>query len=51
LTFLILGFGLFPQPGVTSRHHAAAEIIANRQLTTRTQPNALAVQGLPRPEP
>jgi NADH-quinone oxidoreductase subunit M len=27
---LILGGGLFPQPGLTSRHHAAVEIIAKR---------------------
>jgi NADH-quinone oxidoreductase subunit M len=31
LTALILGGGLVPQPGVTSRYHAAADIIARRQ--------------------
>lgn len=31
LTLLILGGGLFPQPGVASRYHAAAELIAQRR--------------------
>jgi len=30
LTFLILGGGLFPQPGVSSRHHAAEHLISRR---------------------
>ncbi|MEX0701763.1 MAG: proton-conducting transporter membrane subunit [Planctomycetales bacterium] len=33
LTALILGGGLFPQPGVTSRHNAARKIIAARRAT------------------
>ncbi|MBX7167562.1 MAG: oxidoreductase [Pirellulales bacterium] len=31
LTLLILGGGLWPQPGVVSRYHAAAELVAARQ--------------------
>jgi NADH-quinone oxidoreductase subunit M len=31
LTALILGGGLFPQPGVASRYHAAIEIISHRE--------------------
>ena len=31
LTFLILGGGLFPQPGVASRYHAAKELARQRQ--------------------
>lgn len=30
LTALILGGGLYPQPGVASRHHAARELLASR---------------------
>jgi NADH-quinone oxidoreductase subunit M len=30
LTLLILGGGLFPQPGVSSRHHAAQQLILRR---------------------
>jgi len=30
LTGLILGGGLFPQPGVASRHHAAVKLLADR---------------------
>lgn len=33
LTVLILGGGLIPQPGVTSRYHAASEIISRREAT------------------
>jgi NADH-quinone oxidoreductase subunit M len=32
LALLILGGGLFPQPGVASRHRAAEEILAERKL-------------------
>ncbi len=32
LTALILGGGLYPQPGVTSRYHAAIELSKGRQL-------------------
>ncbi len=37
LTALILGGGLMPQPGVTSRFHAATEIIVRRNVTTKEQ--------------
>ena len=30
LTFLVLGGGLWPQPGVASRHHAAQELLRLR---------------------
>jgi hypothetical protein len=30
LTVLILGGGLYPQPGVASRHHAATKLLADR---------------------
>jgi NADH-quinone oxidoreductase subunit M len=30
LTVLILGVGLFPQPGISSRYHAASELIRHR---------------------
>ncbi len=33
LSVLIIGGGLWPQPGVTSRYHAATEIMARRQVT------------------
>ncbi len=33
LTALIIGGGLWPQPGVASRYHAAKEIIARREVT------------------
>jgi NADH-quinone oxidoreductase subunit M len=44
-TLLILGGGLFPQPGVTSRHHAATEIIAHRKQSTSSAADALVLQG------
>jgi NADH-quinone oxidoreductase subunit M len=31
LSLLILGGGLYPQPGVESRHHAATEILRQRE--------------------
>ncbi len=34
LTLLIIGGGLFPQPGVSSRYHAAKELIAHRHIKT-----------------
>ena len=33
LSVLIIGGGLWPQPGVTSRFHAATEIISRRQIS------------------
>lgn len=38
LTFLILGGGLFPQPGVTSRYHAAKELTRQRLTNPVTKP-------------
>jgi len=38
LALLILGGGLYPQPGVESRHHAAMEILRQRE---RLEPSAL----------
>jgi NADH-quinone oxidoreductase subunit M len=37
LAALILGGGLFPQPGIASRYHAAMRILRNRE--TRTSPS------------
>jgi NADH-quinone oxidoreductase subunit M len=37
LTVLILGGGLFPQPGVASRHHAAVELLATRKQTAQDE--------------
>src|SRR5207237_7748454 len=34
LTGLILGGGLFPQPGVASRYHAAAKLVEQRRQPT-----------------
>ena len=36
LTFLIIGGGLYPQPGISSRYHAAKELIAHRQFKDKT---------------
>jgi NADH-quinone oxidoreductase subunit M len=53
---LVLGGGLFPQPGITSRHHAATSILQSRTqsskpsgaahatLSERPRPVSLAVQ-------
>jgi NADH-quinone oxidoreductase subunit M len=39
LAALIIGGGLYPQPGVASRHHAAEEILRQRQsLSSRASP-------------
>jgi NADH-quinone oxidoreductase subunit M len=44
LSVLIIGGGLWPQPGVLSRYHAATELIARRQVTPdRTDAHATAV--------
>ena len=40
LSVLIIGGGLWPQPGVTSRYHAATEIMARRQVTPASQAGA-----------
>lgn len=32
LALLILGGGVFPQPGISSRHHAAMELVKTRQI-------------------
>lgn len=36
LSILILGGGLWPQPGITSRHHAAEALIRAREKTLQT---------------
>jgi len=38
LTALILGGGLYPQPGVSSRYHAAAALMAHREGKTTRDP-------------
>jgi NADH-quinone oxidoreductase subunit M len=50
LSALLLGGGLFPQPGVASRYHAATELIARRQSPPTTLPHATAART-PRPGP
>lgn len=40
LSILIIGGGLWPQPGVASRYHAAIEIMARRKVQPTTQPKA-----------
>lgn len=35
LTFLVIGGGLWPQPGVASRHHAARELLERRKHPER----------------
>lgn len=42
LTLLTIGGGLFPQPGVASRYHAAVEIIARRKPTDSANPRQAA---------
>lgn len=39
LTALILGGGLYPQPGIASRYHAAAELLAHRQPSVVGRPH------------
>lgn len=41
LTLLILGGGLFPQPGVSSRHHAAEQLLLRRQGTETASPHQI----------
>jgi NADH-quinone oxidoreductase subunit M len=38
LTALILGGGLYPQPGVASRHHAAVKLLADRPVEPGSSP-------------
>jgi NADH-quinone oxidoreductase subunit M len=45
LTVLILGGGLFPQPGVRSRYHAAVELVEHRQRLLRDSESSTT--GLP----
>ena len=40
LTALILGGGLYPQPGVASRHHAAVKLLADRPTEPESSPQA-----------
>ncbi len=45
LTFLVLGGGLWPQPGVASRHHAAQELLRLRRNPEQViEPDDEAVQ-------
>ncbi len=37
LSVLILGGGLWPQPGVSSRHHAAESLMKEREMTLNTE--------------
>jgi NADH-quinone oxidoreductase subunit M len=39
LAALILGGGLYPQPGVASRHHAALELLEERALNIPVTPD------------
>jgi NADH-quinone oxidoreductase subunit M len=48
LAALILGGGLFPQPGISSRHHAATELLRSRQISRRALAPGLADDS---PEP
>jgi len=47
LTVLILGGGLLPQPGVTSRYHAATEIISRREVSPSASRNDHALMSVP----
>jgi NADH-quinone oxidoreductase subunit M len=48
LAALILGGGLYPQPGITSRHHAAAELVSQRaQAQSESQGQGQARRGRP----
>lgn len=48
LTILVLGGGLWPQPGVASRHHAAVELMKMRHVTpTGESETELNVQQKP----
>lgn len=49
LTLLILGGGLWPQPGVSSRYHAAVELLGHRDGPAADAPVGKAVQGHERP--
>lgn len=39
LSFLIIAGGIFPQPGVQSRYHAAKELMARREVHTSNDPH------------
>lgn len=47
LTLLIIGGGLYPQPGVASRYHAAVELIGmrDRMFSNETRPAQAAAQS------
>jgi NADH-quinone oxidoreductase subunit M len=53
LTFsaLILGGGFFPQPGVSTRHRAAAAIVAERQRWSVHRTPSVASRTIPAPIP
>jgi NADH-quinone oxidoreductase subunit M len=46
LTALILGGGLYPQPGVTTRYHAAARLAQARARGVREPPRPVGTLGL-----
>lgn len=47
LAALVLGGGLYPQPGVASRYHAAVELIRSRRLPTSASPAAEHAESEP----
>jgi NADH-quinone oxidoreductase subunit M len=46
LTLLILGGGLYPQPGVSSRYHAAVELVEMRQRSVPAANDSLHSRSL-----
>lgn len=46
LSFLIIAGGVFPQPGVQSRYHAAKEIMSRRDVQAETVPHAAWLLGI-----
>jgi NADH-quinone oxidoreductase subunit M len=51
LAFLILGGGLFPQPGVASRHHAALKLMQRRGDTVEVSEKKSAQRASDQPQP
>ncbi len=51
LTLLILGGGLYPQPGISSRYHAAKELISHRDQALRSVEPPTQELALPTPSP
>jgi NADH-quinone oxidoreductase subunit M len=46
LSGLIIGGGVYPQPGVQSRYHAAQEIMSRREISSEPVPHATGLSGL-----